>query len=153
MMPQPCGMHCYAPPDRGTGEGLAGVSRRISCYRVAVSAVRVCVLRSGRSGILDSYCGFALLVLYFLYLKLVKGALSVFACTENSDGVYILDADPSVTCYKVQTCWTRLWLRGGFAFPPRFICGTVLTELHVEAHRGKRVLRRECMSRTAATRT
>jgi hypothetical protein len=28
----------------------------------------------------------------------VKGALSVFDCSKNQNGVYILDADPSVVC-------------------------------------------------------
>jgi hypothetical protein len=40
--------------------------------------------------------------LYFLYLSVVKGALSVFDCTMNKDGVYILDADPSILCNKVR---------------------------------------------------
>jgi hypothetical protein len=53
----------------------------------------------------DNYCGLCIIVLYFLYLKLVKGALSVFDCTVNKDGEYILDADPAVKCGQV-------WLTG-----------------------------------------
>ncbi len=50
----------------------------------------------------DAYCGVCILALYFLYLGVVKGALSVFDCTQNKDGVYILDADPSIVCDKVR---------------------------------------------------
>lgn len=46
----------------------------------------------------DSYCGLCILALYFLYLMVVKGALSVFDCSKNKDGAYILDADPSIRC-------------------------------------------------------
>ena len=52
-------------------------------------------------GVQDSCWGITILVLYFLYLSLVKGMLSIFDCTLNSDGVWILDADPSVRCYQV----------------------------------------------------
>ena len=43
------------------------------------------------------------MVLYFLYLNVVKGALSVFDCSKNKDGVWILDADPSIKCYVVRS--------------------------------------------------
>ena len=51
---------------------------------------------------LDSYCGLCIVALYCLYLNLVKGALSVFDCSKNKDGVYILDADPSIKCNVVR---------------------------------------------------
>ena len=54
----------------------------------------------------DSYCGLCILALYFLYLSVVKGALSVFDCTMNKDGVFILDADASILCNQVQ-CTTH----------------------------------------------
>ena len=59
---------------------------------------------------LDSYCGLCIVVLYFLYLNVVKGALSVFDCSKNKDGVWILDADPSIKCYEVCTllCLVRV---------------------------------------------
>lgn len=51
---------------------------------------------------LDAYCGLCIVGLYFMYLGVVKGALSVFDCTMNKDGVYILDADPSIICNTVR---------------------------------------------------
>ncbi len=51
--------------------------------------------------VLDQYVGLCILAAYFLYLKLVKSALSVFDCTLNKDGENILDADPSVVCGQV----------------------------------------------------
>ncbi len=36
------------------------------------------------------------------YMKLAKGMLSVFDCSRNEDGVYILDADPSIPCNVVR---------------------------------------------------
>jgi hypothetical protein len=59
---------------------------------------------SGFKSSLDSYCGLCIVVLYLLYLNVVKGALSVFDCSKNKDGVWILDADPSVKCYVVSPC-------------------------------------------------
>jgi hypothetical protein len=35
---------------------------------------------------------------------LVKNALAVFDCSRNKDGVYILDADPSIRCNEVCAC-------------------------------------------------
>jgi hypothetical protein len=68
--------------------------------------VRVCVSLFSSTGrfktFLDSYCGLCIVVLYFLYLNVVKGALSVFDCSKNKDGVWILDADPSIKCYVVR---------------------------------------------------
>ena len=58
--------------------------------------------REAFKAVYDGYCGLSNIVLYLLYLKLVKGALSVFDCTLNKDGVYILDADPAVTCGQVR---------------------------------------------------
>jgi hypothetical protein len=57
--------------------------------------------RSRLKQALDAYCGLCILALYFLYLNVVKGALSVFDCSKNADGVWILDADPSIKCYEV----------------------------------------------------
>jgi hypothetical protein len=54
--------------------------------------------------VMDGYCGFCILGLYFLYLTVVKGALSVFDCSVNQDGVYILDVDPSIKCNEVRHC-------------------------------------------------
>ncbi len=54
-------------------------------------------------GFLDGYCGLCIVALYFLYLTVVKGALSVFDCSKNKDGVWILDADPSIKCYTVRS--------------------------------------------------
>jgi hypothetical protein len=50
----------------------------------------------------DAYCGMCILALYFLYLVVVKGALSVFDCSKNESGVWILDADPSIRCNEVR---------------------------------------------------
>lgn len=97
----------------------------------------------------DSYCGLCILALYFMYLMVVKGALSVFdcskvqallpasahahtfgwasdvcfwcsmhafsqhcvtcvsCCSQNKDGVYILDADPSIRCDEVGEVWNN----------------------------------------------
>ncbi len=49
----------------------------------------------------DSYCGLCIIVLYFTYLTVTKGALSVFDYSKNSSGVYLLDADPSIQCNQV----------------------------------------------------
>lgn len=57
--------------------------------------------RDGFTRAFDAYCGLCITGLYFLYLSVVKGALSVFDCTMNKDGVYILDADPSIVCSQV----------------------------------------------------
>ncbi len=65
-------------------------------------------LRSGEvredrfKSFLDGFCGLCIVVLYFLYLNVVKGALSVFDCSKNKDDVWILDADPSIKCYVVR---------------------------------------------------
>jgi hypothetical protein len=66
--------------------------------------------RDGFKGALDSYYGVCTIALYFLYLNVVKGALSVFDCSLNKDGVRILDADPSIACDEVRgslLCSTR----------------------------------------------
>ncbi len=60
----------------------------------------------------DAYCGVCIVALYVLYLSVVKGALSVFDCTKNKDGVYILDADPSIVCNKVRRVYLAEWARG-----------------------------------------
>jgi hypothetical protein len=60
----------------------------------------------------DAYCGACIVALYVLYLSVVKGALSVFDCTKNKDGVYILDADPSIVCNKVRRVYLAEWARG-----------------------------------------
>jgi hypothetical protein len=52
----------------------------------------------------DAFCGVAIMGLYFLYLTVTRGALSVFDCTRNSSGVYTLDADPSIRCHQVCGC-------------------------------------------------
>jgi hypothetical protein len=57
--------------------------------------------RDGFERALDAYCGLCILVLYFLYLTLVRGAFSVFDCSTNADGARILDADPSIVCDEV----------------------------------------------------
>ncbi len=87
----------------------------------------------------DSLCGLYILILYILYLNLVRvsqtvaadvrsepcrswvrffppsnssckllylywhhqGALGVFDCSKNTDGIFILDADPSIVCNEV----------------------------------------------------
>ncbi len=41
----------------------------------------------------------------------VKNALAVFDCSRNKDGVYILDADPSIRCNEVCTLWCHLRCR------------------------------------------
>jgi hypothetical protein len=51
---------------------------------------------------LDGFCGLCIVALYFLYLNVVKGAISVFDCTKNKDGILILDADPSIKCNVVR---------------------------------------------------
>ncbi len=46
-------------------------------------------------------CG-AVLAVPPQYVMVVESALSVFDCTRNADGVYILDADPAITCNEVR---------------------------------------------------
>jgi hypothetical protein len=60
------------------------------------------VFRSRLLLLQDIWCSVCISALYFLYLSLVKGALTVFDCTTNLDGVRILDADPAVRCDEVQ---------------------------------------------------
>lgn len=62
----------------------------------------VCFLRDAFKHLFDSYCGLCIIALYFLYLNVVKGALSVFDCSKNKDGKWILDTDPSIKCYVVR---------------------------------------------------
>jgi hypothetical protein len=50
----------------------------------------------------DAYAGVCITGLYFLYVAVVKGGLSVFDCTVNKSGVRILDADPSIVCDLVR---------------------------------------------------
>ncbi len=69
------------------------------CFAVCISALAPGKLKS----ILDSYCGVCIVCLYFLYLSLVRGALSVFDCSKNEDGAWILDADPSIKCNVVRS--------------------------------------------------
>jgi hypothetical protein len=70
----------------------------------STTAVALCVFPHSDSfkRALDRYCGLCITALYFLYLSVVKGALSVFDCSMNEDGVRILDADPSIVCDKVR---------------------------------------------------
>jgi hypothetical protein len=71
------------------------------------------VCRTRFKEIVDSYCGLCIVGLYFLYLNVVKGALSVFDCSMNKDGAWILDADPSIKCNVVrrrsESRHNRLW--------------------------------------------
>jgi hypothetical protein len=60
--------------------------------------------RSRLGSTIDTSWGVVILILYFLYLNLVKGMLSIFDCSENSDGIWILDADPAIRCYEVFKC-------------------------------------------------
>ncbi len=53
------------------------------------------------SRLVDAYCGIVLLAVYFTYFLVVKGTLSAFDCTNNSDGIPILDAEPSYRCDEV----------------------------------------------------
>jgi hypothetical protein len=57
--------------------------------------------RGGFQRAFDACCGLCIMALYFLYLGVVKSSLSVFDCSRNEDGVYILDADPSIVCHQV----------------------------------------------------
>jgi hypothetical protein len=61
---------------------------------------------------LDRYCGLCITALYFLYISVVKGALSVFDCSKNEDGVRILDADPSIVCDQVCVIGLLQGVRG-----------------------------------------
>jgi hypothetical protein len=81
------------PPPPLTADCINGSVRVCSCV--------VVVSRGKFKRTLDGYCGLCILALYFLYLTVVKGALSVFDCSVNQDGVYILDADPSIRCNEV----------------------------------------------------
>jgi hypothetical protein len=64
-------------------------------------ALLACWCRNAFKRALDRYCGLCITALYFLYISVVKGALSVFDCSKNEDGVRILDADPSIVCDQV----------------------------------------------------
>jgi hypothetical protein len=64
----------------------------------------VCCLLSDRmkmKAALEMYWSICILVLNFLYLSLVRGMLSIFDCSADSDGVRFLDADPSIPCDEV----------------------------------------------------
>ncbi len=50
---------------------------------------------------LDSLFGTCIIALYYLYLTLVRGMLSVFDCSRAPGGDYLLDADPSIKCNQV----------------------------------------------------
>ena len=78
------------------GMGLCGL--RHWCGRDALLA---CWCSNAFKRALDRYCGLCITALYFLYISVVKGALSVFDCSKNEDGVRILDADPSIVCDQV----------------------------------------------------
>jgi hypothetical protein len=106
-------IHCSGPvgeeasPD-GTCAGqvsvhalFGGRARRVRCQPITGELVACSVRRDKLKRTYDAYCGVCIVGLYFLYLGLVKGALSVFDCTQNKDGVYILDADPSIKCNEV----------------------------------------------------
>ena len=67
-----------------------------------------CVDRDAFTAALDTYWSILISALYFLYLNLVKGALSVFDCSKNDDGVLILDADPSIHCNEVGAMCDRV---------------------------------------------
>jgi hypothetical protein len=63
---------------------------RASCVHVPCprrACLRMCVLPARLLGrdrfktLQDAYCGVCILALYFLYLMVVKGALSVFDCS------------------------------------------------------------------------
>jgi hypothetical protein len=81
------------------GMGLCGL--RLWCGRDALLA---CWCSNAFKRALDRYCGLCITALYFLYISVVKGALSVFDCSKNEDGVRILDADPSIVCDQVCVC-------------------------------------------------
>jgi hypothetical protein len=46
--------------------------------------------------------GICLLACYFTYFLVVKGMLTIFDCSKNTDGVLMLDADPSIVCNVVR---------------------------------------------------
>jgi hypothetical protein len=74
------------------------------CSVVVTACPLLCRRLLGRdrlAAIEDSYCGICIIMLYFLYLTVTKGALSVFDCTINKSGAFLLDADPSIRCYEV----------------------------------------------------
>ena len=79
------------------GETIICTMRPVDYRRLLGAAAR-----DGFKRVLDSYCGLCIIVVYFLYLNVVKGALSVFDCSLNKDGQYILDADPSIKCNEVR---------------------------------------------------
>jgi hypothetical protein len=85
-------------------------------------AASACILlpRDGFKGALDSFFGVCTIALYFLYLNTVKGALSVFDCSVNKDGVRILDSDPSITC-DVVSDWPCLYERPCFRLGERVV--------------------------------
>jgi hypothetical protein len=74
--------------------------------------------RDGFKRALDAYCGLCIVGLYFLYLGLAKGAFSLFDCTQNKDGTYILDADPSIKCDEVGQNGSGRWIPS-FTHQPR----------------------------------
>jgi hypothetical protein len=54
------------------------------------------LLKLGR--VIDTYLGICITAVYTLYFSVVKGAMSIFNCVENRNGVRVLVAYPSVEC-------------------------------------------------------
>ena len=54
------------------------------------------------SSMADVAVGGVFTLMYYTYFTVVRRALEIFACTENGEGVWSLDADPSlpVRVYK-----------------------------------------------------
>ena len=48
------------------------------------------------SSMADVLVGGVFTLLYYTYFTVVRRALEIFACTKNKEGVWSLDADPSL---------------------------------------------------------
>ncbi len=100
---------------------LAGRQRKrcdvlpLNCCKILQTAImpynfRLSLRREWFGRVADTWCSIRIPGLFFTYFTVVKGAFSVFDCTSNRDGIFVLDADPSILCDQVSPghyCCTR----------------------------------------------
>lgn len=82
-----------------------GMSTCAVTWKSRLTKASVCTALANTGDVL---VGGIFTLLYYTYFTVVKRALEIFACTMNADGVYSLDADPSITCWTVGTVHAKL---------------------------------------------
>jgi hypothetical protein len=98
----------------------------ISSLGVLIVSLRTCATKGCRGwsaqktviNAMDAALGTGFTAVYFLYFVVVRNSLSLFACTTNTNGASVLEADPSISCSDPTSVrysllglgWVSIWL-------------------------------------------